>query len=150
MTSWWRFSKIKKNKNLPPTSQEMRILVSLIISTLIQKLYSLCNQTQGTTSGKANIPVTCITGGDAWYHKSWKIHLQLRVVDSRPKVKTKTKRSCFTKRFSHVNINFSPINNTFPLLICTWYLRNQFGKMKWRRTGFLVSFELDFYCLCSL
>ena len=34
---------------------------------------------------------------------------------------------------------------SFPLLICTWFLKNQV----WQ-TGFLVYFELEFYCLCSL
>ena len=31
------------------------------------------------------------------------------------------------------------------LIICTWFLKNQV-----RQTWFLVYFELDFYCLCSL
>ncbi len=54
---------------------------------------------------------------------------------------------------------------THLLLICTWFLKNQFGKSKFEeldfysilnwifilfRIGFLFYFELDFYCLCSL
>ena len=31
---------------------------------------------------------------------------------------------------------------SYPLLICTWFLKNQFGKIKFD--------ELDFYCMCSL
>ena len=34
---------------------------------------------------------------------------------------------------------------TIPLSFCSWFLKNQV-----RRTGFLVYFKLDFYCLCSL
>ena len=36
------------------------------------------------------------------------------------------------------------------LLICTWFLKNQFGKIKFKELQFQVYFELDFYCLCSL
>ena len=46
---------------------------------------------------------------------------------------------------STMDIARSPLMQSLdPLLICTWFLKNQV----WR-TGFLVYFELDFYCLCS-
>ena len=36
------------------------------------------------------------------------------------------------------------------LLICTWFLKNQFAKINSDELIFLVYFKLDFHCLCSL
>jgi hypothetical protein len=37
-----------------------------------------------------------------------------------------------------------------PLFICTWFLKNQFGKINFHKMNILFYFKLDFYCLCSL
>jgi hypothetical protein len=39
---------------------------------------------------------------------------------------------------------------SYPLLICTWFPKNQFWKNQVWRTRCLVYFKLDFYCLRSL
>ena len=41
-------------------------------------------------------------------------------------------------------------SDSIPLLIYTWFLKNQFGKIKFDELDLLVYFELDFYCQCSL
>ena len=66
-------------------------------------------------------------------------------------------KSCLKAQVSEVSETFKPsklkkCQLSIPLLICTWFLKNQFGKTKLdgHRTGFFVYFELNFYCLCSL
>ena len=41
------------------------------------------------------------------------------------------------------------VEKSGPVLICTWFLKNQFGNIKFDEL-FLVYLELNFYCLCSL
>ena len=55
----------------------------------------------------------------------------------------------FANKYVQLTLNIDYFQST-GLLICTRFLKNQFGKIKFDELDFLVYFNLDFYCLCSL
>ena len=62
----------------------------------------------------------------------------------------KVPQKVFTQRRLH-HSNLQQAWNSYALSICTWFLKNQVGKIKFDKLDFFTLFEMPlFLCLCSL